>query len=246
MRTLPVFSVFLLTLVFFSRPVFADRASAPLTGSLFAGYNRSNGNTNKSSANMRLDASKASARHTLSLKSGLSYSANNDLMDGQKWDVLGRYSYDFVQEGNWFTFCQFLADHDRFADIHYRLTPSAGFGYHFSRLREWEWLVDGGFGLRFERHRTNTFADDDFPTAVLHTFMKRMIFSKAFLSEDFVVYPGLEKQSASTIRSETVFSNPLTDYLSTELRYILDYNTDPSDGKKNTDIRLLAGISYTF
>lgn len=246
MRTISLFAVFLLTLVFFSRPVFADPASAPLKGSLFAGYNRSNGNTNKSAANMRLDAGKASGRHTLSLKSGLSYSANNDLMDGQKWDVLGRYLYDFVQEGEWFTFYQFLADHDRFADIHYRLTPSAGFGYHLARSKDWVCSVDAGFGVRFERHRINPSADDVFPTAVGHTFMKKTVFSKAFLSEDFVVYPGLEAQVASTLRSETVFSNPVTDRLSTELRYIIDYNTAPSEGNKHSDIQLLGGINYTF
>jgi putative salt-induced outer membrane protein YdiY len=237
----------ILSVVFFSNNlVSAGQTSTPLTGGIFAGYNRSNGNTNKSVANMRLDLGRLSGRHAASLKGGMSYSSNNDLMDGQKWDVLGRYSYDFIQEGEWFTFYQFLADHDRFADIHYRLTPSAGFGYHLARLKEWEWSVDAGFGVRFERHRVNPSEDDVFPTAIVHTFMKKTVFSKAFLSEDFVIYPGLEAQVASTIRSETVFSNPLTDRLSTELRYILDYNTAPSEGSKKSDIQLLAGVNYTF
>ena len=241
-----LFNMVLLAAFFLNNPVYAGQISAPLTGGVFAGYNRSNGNTNKSTANMRLDVSRLSSRHAASLKGGMSYSSNNDLMDGQKWDVLGRYSCDFVQEGEWFTFYQFLADHDRFADIHYRLTPSAGFGYHLARSKEWVWSVDAGFGVRFERHRMNPSADDVFPIAVGHTFMKKTVFSKAFLSEDFVVYPGLEAQVASTLRSETVFSNPVTDRLSTELRYIIDYNTAPSEGNKHSDIQLLGGINYTF
>lgn len=215
-------------------------------GSVFAGYNQSNGNTNKSAANLQLEANKKSGRYAYLLKGSMSYSENNDSMDSQKWDALGRFSFDFGQDNKWFNFYQMLVDHDYFADIDHRLTPSAGVGYHIADSAEWKWDVDAGLGYRVERHRINEAADDEYLTAMAHTFMKKQVFDKAYISEDVTVYPGLKSDSATTVRSETTFANPLTERLDLEIKYILDHNTQPAEGKKKTDTQIIAGVKYKF
>ncbi|MBN1913210.1 MAG: DUF481 domain-containing protein [Candidatus Omnitrophica bacterium] len=75
--------------------------------------------------------------------------------------------------------------------------------------------------------------------------MKKRIFEKAFLSEDLTVYPGLKSDAGVILRSETAFINALRDNLDLEIKYILDYNSEPA-GKKKTDTQIIAGIKYKF
>ena len=215
-------------------------------GSVFAGYNQSKGNTNKSVANLQLGMDKKSGRYAYLFQGNMSYSETNDSMDGQKWDALGRFSFDFGKENKWYNFYQLLIDHDYFADIDYRMTPSVGVGYHIAASEDWTWDADAGLGYRVERHRINKAADDEYLTAIAHMFMKKRVFDRAYVSEDITVYPGLESGSAATLRSETVFSNPLTETMDMEIKYILDYNTEPAAGKKKTDTQIVAGLKYKF
>lgn len=216
------------------------------TGSVFAGYNETSGNTDKGSASLSAEAVKKFDRSEVLLKGNIFYSQSDKKMDGQKWDGLAKYSYDFGEDRRWFNFCQVLVDHDYFADIDYRVTPAAGAGYHIAREEDWTWDVDAGLGYRITRHRINTAADDENITALLHTFMKKKILDNAFLSEDLTVYPGLESGSGVVVRSETAFINPLSANLDFEIKYIYDYNSEPAAGKKSADRQIIAGIRYRF
>jgi putative salt-induced outer membrane protein YdiY len=59
------------------------------------------------------------------------------------------------------------------------------------------------------------------------------------------VYPGLKSGSGLLLRSETAFVNPLQANLDLEIKYILDYNSEPA-GKKKTDTQIIAGLKYKF
>ena len=216
------------------------------SGDIFAGFNQSNGNTEKASGSMSAKAVKNFDASKFTLKGSLFYSESEEKMDGQKWDALAKYDFDFGDTNKWFNFYQIYIDHDYFADIDYRLTPSAGIGYHIAASDDWTWDVDGGLGYRVTRHRINDAKDDETAIAQAHTFMKKKIFSNAYLSEDFTIFPGLESDAGYVIKSETAFTNPLMDNLDFELKYILDFNSEPAEGKKKTDTQFIAGIKYKF
>ncbi len=226
-------------------PALAQDIFAGWSGDIFLGYNQSNGNTEKASGNFSAQALKKFARSQLLFKGNVFYSETNDNMDGQKWDALSKYSLDFGKDYKWYNFYQVLVDHDYFADIDYRITPAAGLGHHIAASENWTWDIDAGLGYRITRYRINTAKDDEALTAVAHTFMKKKILEKAFLSEDFTVYPGLKSGAGYLIHSETIFTNPLRNDLDLEIKYIIDYNSEPA-GKKKTDTQFIAGIKYKF
>ncbi len=215
-------------------------------GDVFAGYSKSVGNTQKSSANLSVSASKKFDKSQFLIKGNLFYSESNKRMDTQKWDILTKVSHDFGRDDNWFSFAQVLVDHDYFSDIDYRVTPSAGLGYHLFKGDDFLWDVDGGLGYRITRHRVNQTADDEALTAVLHTFAKKQIFDNAFISEDVTIYPSLKSDSGVLLRSESVFTNPLSKNMDLQLKYILDYNSEPAAGKKKSDGQFIAGLKYKF
>jgi putative salt-induced outer membrane protein YdiY len=224
----------------------ASAADEPWKGNVFAGYDQSNGNTKKGAATLSAQAEKKIGVNAILLKGSTTYSTTSGKMDGQKWDALAKYSFDFGQENKWFNFYQLFADHDYFADVNYRMTPSAGIGYHLAASPEWTWDADAGLGYRITRHRVNKAADDEALTALLHTFMKKSVFAKAYVSEDFTAYPGLTSGSGTLLKSETVFTNPLSEKLDLQLKYLVDHDTKAAGGKKKTDTRFIAGLKYSF
>ncbi|MBP6343769.1 MAG: DUF481 domain-containing protein [Candidatus Omnitrophica bacterium] len=223
----------------------AQETDPKWTGSVFAGINQQSGNTKKAAGNLSAAAARKMETSELSLKSNISYSESNRMMDGQKWDALARYALDFGQDYNWYNFYQMYVDHDYFADVDYRITPSVGLGYHIARSEDWTWDADAGLGYRITKHRSTDETDDD-PTALLHTFMKKRFFEKSFLSEDLTVYPGFSSDAGVLVRSETAFTNPLTESFDLQLKYIVDLNTEPGVGKKKTDTQFIAGLNYKF
>jgi putative salt-induced outer membrane protein len=220
--------------------------SYPWTGELFAGYTYVSGNTDKKAANFAMNLVKKLVKAEFSVKGNMNYSEANNKMDGQTWDGLVKYTHDFGVDDRWFSVYQVLVDHDYFSDVKYRITPSVGVGYHIARSEDFIWDVDAGLGYRITRHRVNTAADDEALTAIAHTFLKKRVFTKASLSEDVTVYPGLKADSGIVLRSETAFSNPLSAKLDLELKYIVDYNSQPATGKSTTDKKFVAGIKYKF
>jgi putative salt-induced outer membrane protein len=216
------------------------------TGDIFAGYNKTSGNTEKASGSMSAQAIKQFEHSQFQLKGNIFYSKSSEKMDGQKWDALSKYSIDFGKDYKWYNFYQVFVDHDYFADIDYRITPSVGIGYHIANSEDWTWDADAGIGYRITRHRINTAEDDEAPTALAHTFMKKKVFEKSFLSEDLTVYPGLKSNAGVILRSETAFTNALNEKLDLEIKYILDYNSEPAEGKKKSDTQIVAGIKYKF
>lgn len=215
-------------------------------GDVFAGYSLTSGNTDKSSANFTAQASKQFEKSVFSLKGNMLYSETNKNMDTQKWDGLAKYALDFGGANKWFSFYQLLVDHDYFADINYRMTPAAGIGYHIASSEDWAWDVDAGLGYRITRYRVNKAQNDEVLTAIAHTFMKKKVFTNAFVSEDFTVYPGLKSGSAVVCRSETAFTNPLSEEFDLQLKYIVDYNSEPAENKSTLDKQFIAGIKYKF
>lgn len=222
-----------------------DSEDPKWTGNVFLGYNQQNGNTKKAAGNLSAAASRRVENGELSLKGNISYSEANKRMDGQKWDALARYALDFGEENRWYNFYQLFVDHDYFADIDYRITPSAGLGYHIVRSDDFIWDADAGIGYRITKYRSTDETDDD-PTALIHTFLKKTLFEKAALSEDLTVYPGLSSEAGVIVRSETAFTNPLSEKFDLQLKYIVDHNSEPGAGKKKTDTQFIAGLNYKF
>jgi len=109
------------------------------------GYNRTTGNTRDSQLSTSFFISR-SKKHVneITLKGNAYYSSSNRKMNAQKWCGMARYAFSFGNAKKWYNFYRLESDHDRFADIDYRLIPSTGAGYWFydlPKLNSWLNLV---------------------------------------------------------------------------------------------------------
>ncbi|MCA9400650.1 MAG: DUF481 domain-containing protein [Candidatus Omnitrophica bacterium] len=209
------------------------------------GYNQSNGNTEKAQLNASGSVQKAFDHSEFLSKLNIYYGETDSQMDTQKWDAKARYAYDFGEEYDWFNSYQVVVDHDRFADIDYRILPSVGIGYWLHRTDDFTWSIEGSLAYEITEYRTPGLDSDSEPAFVARTFLKKSIFKNAYITEDLSIIPSLDG-GGNRIKSETEFVNPRADNLDLNVKYIVDHDSEPAAGKKKTDTQFITGIKYSF
>jgi len=211
-----------------------------------AGYNVSSGNTKKSQAYISSHINR-NRYHVdeWTLGGDLHYSSSEGKMDAQKWYSMGRYAFNFGRSKRWYNFYKIATDHDRFANIDYRLLPSAGVGYWFFDTPGFKTLIEVGLGWEHTDYRDNK-KDKEEAVLTPRAFFEKQIFGNAKITENLILYPALEDFSQYRLRSETVFTISLNERLALDISLIDNYNSDPPEDIKENDLDLISSLTYSF
>ncbi len=208
------------------------------------GYNDSRGNSESSQVTMGFYAGRKTDSDEVTLKADTFYSSSNQEMDAQRWSGMGRYAFSFGEDKKWYNFYKLEADHDRFADIDYRLIPSVGLGYWFSDEADWKLMAEAALGIEHTNFRTE--GDNDEFISICRGYLEKRIFAKARITQDVFFYPALSSFGEYRLHSETSLENPISDKLSLKLSFIEDYNSNPPKGVEKNDLRLISSLIYLF
>ncbi|NQU73825.1 MAG: DUF481 domain-containing protein [Candidatus Omnitrophica bacterium] len=207
------------------------------------GYNEARGNTENAQISMGMYANRKTDRNEFTVKADSFYSSADKKMDTQKWSGMIRYALSFWEK-NWYNFYKLENDHDRFANIDYRVIPSSGLGYWFSDTPHWKAMAEGAIGLEYTYFRDDT--KDDGAVFIGRVFLEKELFNKTKLSQDVSIYPSLSDAGDYRLHSETTLTNPISTNSSLRLSLIDDYNSKPSSDAKKNDIRMISSIVYAF
>ncbi|MFH1247587.1 MAG: DUF481 domain-containing protein [Candidatus Omnitrophota bacterium] len=211
---------------------------------LSIGYNKSAGNTRNTNLFMGLDANRKTEADEFTLKGNMFYSSSNRKMDTQKWDGMARYAYSFW-ERKWYNFYKFESDHDRSANIDYRLIPSVGIGYWFSDAPEWKLLLETGIGLEYTNFRDDT-KDSNEAVLIPRAFFEKRVFTNSKFSQGLTFYPSLAESKGYRLHSETSLTNLISEKLSLRFSLIDAYDSNPVKSTKKNDTRLISSLDYSF
>ena len=227
------------TLVEESREIIWDRK-------ISVGYNKSSGNTDSG----QLISSFLINRNRMhideiTLEGDVYYSSSDKKMDTQKWNGSGRHAFSLGSQKKWYSFYKIGADHDRFANIDYRVLPSLGLGYWFFDTDSVKAMAEAAIGYEHTDYRDSTDSDNE-TVLVPRAFLEKVIFGDARIRQDVFFYPAVDDFSDYRLHSETVFSNPLNGELSLDVSMIEDYNSEPLTNVKKNDLRLLTSLTYSF
>lgn len=217
---------------------------SPWKREVSAGYDKTGGNTQKSRLAMNLFVSRKTDKDEFTTKGDILYSTSNERMDSQKWYGMVRYAYSFW-ERKWYNFYKVEGDHDRFANIDYRLIPSTGVGYWFSDTDDWKAMVESGLGFEHTRFRDGT-KDGNEPILIPRAFLQKRLFDHALISQEIILYPSLKNTGEYRLRSESALTNPINDKMSLKFSLIDDYNSTPASDIKKNDWRLISSLVYSF
>lgn len=208
------------------------------------GYTKATGNTQNSMLSGRLFFDSKTEENQITFKGDFYYSSANNKMDGQKWDALGRYSFNFGAQNRYYNYYKIEGDHDRFANIEYRGVGTTGIGYTFSDTPDFKFLTELGVGLEYTQ-----FGDDTkrrYETVLTpRVYFEKKIFCNARILSDISLYPAI-KDWDYRLHAETALVSPLNDEFSLRVSYIHDYLSNPDKSAKKSDVMFVSALEYSF
>jgi len=208
------------------------------------GYNKSSGNTESSQLTLATFINRKTIRDEFTIKGDIYYSSSNKIMDAQRWFAMVRNDFNFW-ENKWYNFYKLDADHDRFANVDYRLIPSTGVGYRFSDTLKWKAKIEGGLGFEHTSYRDATKNSGE-ATLLGRGFLEKTFFNHQSITQDITLYPSLKNTGEFRLHSETSLISPINEKLSLRFSFIDDYDSDPKGNIKNNDLRLTSFLAYSF
>ena len=208
------------------------------------GYNKSSGNTKSSQLTIAAFINRKTKHDEFTIKGDTYYSSSNEEMDAQRWYAMVRYDFS-LWKNKWHNFYKLDADHDRFANVDYRLVPSAGIGYRFSDTLKWKAMIEGGLGFEHTSYRDATKNSGE---AILlgRGFFEKKFFDNLSITQDITLYPSLESMGQFRLHSETSFISPINEKLSLRLSFVDDYDSDPMGNIKKNDLRFTSSLVHSF
>ena len=211
-----------------------------------ASYSTIRGNTENDqlSVSFFIDRNKVHVNE-ITLKGNVFLSATDEETDAEKYYGMGRYAFSFGETKRWYNFYRIEGEHDRFAEIDYRLVPSTGVGYWFCNLPKTRMMAEMAIGLEHSDYRSES-GDNNEVVLIPRAFLETRLFVNSKISQDITLYSSLRDAGEFRLRSETTFTNPLTDKLSLNFSFIDDYNSDPPEDAEKNDLRFTSSLSLSF
>jgi len=213
---------------------------------IHAGYNAMRGNTEQSQLSLGFFINRNN-KHVdeISLKGDLLYSSTNEEADTQKLYGMARYAFSFGEEKRWYNFYKLETDHDRFANVNFRITPSVGWGYWFYDSPELKLMAETGIGLEHTGYRDNA-EDSDEIVLTPHAFFEKALFDKSKLTQDLYFYPQVSEPGEYRLRSESAFTVSASEKLALRISLIDEYNSNPPPDTDENDLRFESSLIYSF
>lgn len=210
-----------------------------------AGYDLARGNTKEEKLSGRISAHRKTDDNELTFKATAVVGSANEKMDEQKYYAMGRYGSSFGSQTNWYHFYKLEADHDRFANIDWRVLPSAGIGYWFADEADWKLMAEVGVGFEVTEFRAGDSNQSD-PVVIPRAFAKRALWRNSTIAQDIELIPNLGDSGEYRLKAETVLTSALTQAIALRLRLLDEYNSKPGVNTKKNDLRMTSSLVYAF
>ncbi|MBI1178027.1 DUF481 domain-containing protein [bacterium] len=168
---------------------------------------------------------------------------NNEFVNG-----FGQYNWLFGKDNRWYGFGRVGALYDGIAKIDYRVTVAAGLGYYFLKEgvndnKRFNLSAEVGPGYVIERVGG---LNNDYATIYAAEKFTWKITDKSRLWQTLDFTPQLDDLENNVTDLEIGVASKITEAI--DLRVVLTdtYRSRPAATFKHNDLKLVAGIGYTF
>lgn len=186
------------------------------------------------------------------------YTAGFAVNEGKSFGVksesnsLAYLKYDRFLTLKWYAYVNGSAERDPFRDIDLRTIAGAGSGYQFLDTGRTNLSLEGG--LSDVRTEFNVARDEDYPALRWALKFEHYLFKskeQAFKSKlqffhQHETLVGIGDPKNILVRSTTGLRMPIADKIRTELKYNLDWESEPAPGRLRTDRAVLLTVGYEF
>lgn len=216
------------------------------SGKVTSAFNRQRGNVEMTALGGGFQIKrKVEKKNEFDIQANSFYGEQNRQMNDQRYDGFIRWAYSFLPNKKAYHFFKTEGDHNRFANIDGRATPSTGLGYWFSDQDAWKALFETGIGVTFTNYRDETKSRTEV-VLIPRIYLEKRLIGELRASEEFIWYPSLSRPGEHRFKSEAALKNPITKWLDLKFSLVNEFNSDPSGEAKKHDLRLTSGVEYKF
>ncbi|MFM7100843.1 MAG: YdiY family protein [Verrucomicrobiota bacterium] len=176
------------------------------------------------------------------------YGDNTDIATGVKTTTAQNYG-GFLQYNRLFSerlygYARGDARVDEVANINYRFQLSPGVGYYLIKNDRTTLSGEAGPGVVFEQLEGVDSAQ--YFTVRLGEKFTHKFNERVRLMQDFEILPQVDRWENYVVNASATVEADLTKKLATRLTVQDNYRSEPAPGRKNNDVRVLAGLAYKF
>ncbi len=169
------------------------------------------------------------------------YGENQGAKNAESFGAFGQYNRLFTDRLLGYARVDGL--HDAVADVEYRVSLSPGVGYYFVKSDRLQIRGEVGPGVVFEKLGSTEFA---YYTLRIAENLQYKINDRARLWQSIEFLPKVDKFSNYVLNSEIGVETDITKKLSLRVFAQDTYRSDPAPGRKQNDLKLVAGVGYKF
>ncbi len=218
-------------------------------GAVVAGATVARGNTSSEDINASFDLNRRREIDRWTVTGGYNYGRqrNNDTnfksTSTDNWFTTGKYDYFLTEK--LYAFGSLRYEHDRIADLDYRLVPGAGLGYFWVDRPDFKFDTEAGLAYVIEKYGDGR--EDDFLSARFAYHLKKNLWDdKVAFFHDFEYYPSLERLDDFLVIADAGLRAAITGNMFAEYKFEYRYDATPAEGKHYTDLRHVVGIGWKF
>jgi putative salt-induced outer membrane protein len=230
-----------------AQPVSAPEKKPTWESSAFAGLTLTRGNSETLLGNVNILTTKKWDHNELSLGADGTYGetklpgATNSAKNAESIHGFGQYNRLFNER--LYGLGRVDALHDGIADVEYRVTLSVGVGYYFVKTTNTVLSGEVGPGYVFEKLGST---EHNYATMRVGEKFTQKLSSHARLWQSAEFLPQIDDFDNYLINAEIGVEADITAHLSLSTFVQDTYKNRPAPGRKQNDLKLVAGVKYKF
>ena len=211
------------------------------------------GNSDTLLVGASINTMKKWAQNELAFGADATYGNNKDINTQVKTTTAQNYGgfgqYNRLVTDNLFFGAHADARQDRIANVLYRVTLSPSIGYYLIKSEKMSLSAEAGPGVVFESLKnsaTGTSTSSDYITLRFAEKFSWKINDRASILQDAEWLPRPDRFSDYVFNASVALDTKITHSLSSRITVQDFYRSEPAIGRKKNDVRLLAGLNYSF
>ncbi|MBT8471559.1 MAG: DUF481 domain-containing protein [Marinicaulis sp.] len=215
-------------------------AVSPWDGKIQAGASFASGNSDNLALGLALDAARTAGAFTHNVKAFIDIAESNDVTNQKRWG--GEYQLDYAFSDRTYAYTRFSYEEDEFSGFDYRLFGGVGLGHFLYKSESLTWKIEGGPGYRYSPIDLTREIEEQFAFYAASETDWVIREGVAFSQDFYVTWTS----PTTTFQSVSALTTSLTEAISTALTLEYRYETDPPDGRVNSDTVARASVVYGF
>jgi len=169
--------------------------------------------------------------------------SGNKVTSTDNWMAMGKY--DLFLTPKFYAFGLMQVDHDRIADLNYRLSPSVGVGYQWIEKPDMNFSTEAGAGYVYEKYISGGTTDDYVALRLAYHFDKKLSETVAIF-HNLAWMPAIDDPSNFNLDTDAGIRANLTKNMFSQLKVEWKRNTRPAPGAQEDDLIYTLGVGWTF